>query len=348
MHRVAVLGLAGLAEIDLEKLGTERLHLFRDHRAGIECHDPGAEPLGRGDCLKSRDAGTDHEHVGRFQRARRGHHHRHDPRHARRGEQHHHVTGEVGLGTQCIHLLRARGAWNHLHADRRHAGGAEGLDQRRFIERIEITHVDAAALEQRDILGRGLVQPQHQVRARQHFDAIADDARTGRHEVLVAESGAAAEAGFDDDVGAGARQLLDHRRYHRGAMLAGLLLPRNPYQHAVFLCLFYCLRTAGALRNATGCPGTAGDYSRGDAVNHPGILMIIMKGTNGGRQTGLLLHGGSMPNGRSATASSPNSATVSITQASSVGQNPMLVMSQFTATGRWLRAASGCRHRGPS
>ena len=54
------------------------------------------------------------------------------------------IAGEVGLRTDRIHFLRQRGAGHHLEGDGGDAGGGEGCDQFRFVERIEKADVDRA------------------------------------------------------------------------------------------------------------------------------------------------------------------------------------------------------------
>src|SRR5207249_12039920 len=74
--RVPAGALAGLAEVDLEELRTERLHLLFHDRPRVECLDHRAKATRRGDGLETGYARADDEGLRRRDRARRRREHR--------------------------------------------------------------------------------------------------------------------------------------------------------------------------------------------------------------------------------------------------------------------------------
>ncbi len=99
--------------------GAERLHLLGDLRADVVARRPRAEaPRGR-DRLQAGDAGAEHEHLRRRDRARRGHQHRVEARRVLGAEQRRLVAGHVRLRRQRVHRLRAADPRDRLHRERR-------------------------------------------------------------------------------------------------------------------------------------------------------------------------------------------------------------------------------------
>ena len=115
--------------LDEDRLGAERLDLLLGRRAHVGRADLRAEPPGGGDRLQAGDADAHHEHLGRADRARRGHHHREGAAISRRGVDHRLVAGEVRLRRQDVHRLGARDARHPLHRQRFEPGRGIAVDR---------------------------------------------------------------------------------------------------------------------------------------------------------------------------------------------------------------------------
>ena len=94
---IAVLGLAGFSQIDLNEFRTQRLHLLGNNRPCIKGLDPSAETLGRRDRLQPGNTDPDDKDPGRFDGAGRGGHHWKDLVQLFRSKQNSHIPAEVGL-----------------------------------------------------------------------------------------------------------------------------------------------------------------------------------------------------------------------------------------------------------
>ena len=200
--RVAVLGLAGFADINLEKLRAERFHLFLDDGPRVVGGDFGAQPFGGGDRLQTGDADADDENLRRQNRSRRRGHHRKNLVGITRGQDDRLVTAQIGLRGQHVHLLRAGRARNEFHADGAHAAFGKFLDQLLFVERIEQAGVDGARFEPGNFLHRRFAQAQHDVAGTDQRLAVGGDGRTGFDIGVIGKAGGEAEAGLDFNLGA--------------------------------------------------------------------------------------------------------------------------------------------------
>ena len=116
-----VAALAGRLDPEVEPLGAERLDLLGDLGAHVVARRLRAQAPRRGQRLQARDADAEHEHLGRRDRARRGHQHRVEARRVLGAEQRRLVAGDVGLRGQRVHRLRARDARDRLHREGGHA-----------------------------------------------------------------------------------------------------------------------------------------------------------------------------------------------------------------------------------
>ena len=222
---VAVLGLPGFAEVDLDEPGPQRLDLLLDHGPGVEGLDPGAQALGGGDGLQAGHAGADDEDPGRGDRAGRGHHHGQDLVQPLGGQDHRHVAGQVGLRTERVHLLGERGARNHLHADRADPGLGQGLDQLRLAERVQVADVNAAVLHGAGLGHGGLVESQHHVGGAERTQPVHDYRCAGLLVGGIGEMERSAETGLHLDLRAGLDQFFHGSGDDRDPLLAGFQFP---------------------------------------------------------------------------------------------------------------------------
>ena len=95
--RVAILGLAGFAEVNFEKLRAERLDLLLHDGPRVVGGDLCAESFGGGNCLQTGDADADDENFRRQDRSRCRGHHRKNLVGITRCEDDRLVSTEVGL-----------------------------------------------------------------------------------------------------------------------------------------------------------------------------------------------------------------------------------------------------------
>ena len=90
-------GLLELFVLDRKKLGAETFDLLLDRGPHIGRGDDGAKPPRSRDCLQAGDADAHHEHFGRWDGARRGHHHGKSPPKRFRRLDHRAVARQIGL-----------------------------------------------------------------------------------------------------------------------------------------------------------------------------------------------------------------------------------------------------------
>lgn len=164
---VAVLGLASLADVDLHELGTQRFHLLLHDRACVEGFHLRSETACGGDGLQPGDACADDEDFHRLDRASGRHHHGEDLTAVLGGSDDRCVSGEAGLGGKDIHLLRARGARDHLQANGADAALGKGAEVFRRAEGIEQGDAHRAFAHGGDVGGGGLAHADDDVRATQ-------------------------------------------------------------------------------------------------------------------------------------------------------------------------------------
>ena len=88
-----VAALARRLDPEVQPLGAERLHLLGDLGAHVVAGRLRAQAPRRGQRLQARDADAEHEHLGRRDRARRGHQHRVEARGVLGAEQRRLVAG---------------------------------------------------------------------------------------------------------------------------------------------------------------------------------------------------------------------------------------------------------------
>ena len=148
---VALRGLAGFAEVDLEKLRAEGFHLFLNHGTRVVSDDFRAQPFRGRDGLQAGHADPDDEHLRGQNRARCRGHHGKNLAGMGRGQNDGHVAGQVGLRGERIHPLAQGGAGNHLHRDGADSWRRPVAAEGGFVEGIEMTDMDAARLQGLDL-----------------------------------------------------------------------------------------------------------------------------------------------------------------------------------------------------
>ena len=194
---VAIFGLTGLTEIDLHKAAPQRFDLLGHHGTRIEGFDAGTQALGRGNRLQTGHAGPYNEDLGRGNGSGGGHHHGEDTVHPLGRQDNGHVAAQVGLRTEGIHLLGQGRARDHLHADRRDAGGLQLLHQPGLVERIQVADMNGALLHQGDILALRLAEAQHHVGRPEEGSAIGHDRGAGLCVGGISMSNARPDSSFD-------------------------------------------------------------------------------------------------------------------------------------------------------
>ena len=112
---------------------------------------------------------------------------------------HRHITGQVGLGRQCIHFLRPGTAGNHFHGYRRRSLSGNAFNQWFFVERIQKTDVQRTLLQQAYVLRVWFTHRHDDIRACQQRAAIFDDARPSIDVVGIAVARCVANATLNLD-----------------------------------------------------------------------------------------------------------------------------------------------------
>ncbi len=196
---VTACGLRVFAEIELEKLRAERLHLLFNDRSNVVTADDRAQAARRCDRLQSGNAGAEHQHLCRRYRSGRRREHRKKLRQVCRGQKHGLITGDVALRRECVHGLRARDARDHLHGDRRQSGIGQPSGERRIAERIEKSDRDAAAPQRRQGFVAGTADGDERVGLARQIGDVVNDRRAGGGVLFVGKGGRDAGAALNGD-----------------------------------------------------------------------------------------------------------------------------------------------------
>ncbi len=196
------------ADARIDELRAERLHLFLGRAAYVIRFDDGTQAAGRGDGLKSGDAGADDEHRRRPDRAGRGRQHRQELRQIVGGDQHGLVAGDGGLGRQGVHGLSPRYARDEFHGETGDAALLQGLHFGLAAIGLHVADDDRPRLQTRNLFDRqGLY-------SEQNLCLIQDGCRRIRpSDVLVGivrESGECAETPLNEDLGARLGEFADN------------------------------------------------------------------------------------------------------------------------------------------
>lgn len=193
-------GLAGIAEVDFEELGTERPDLFFNNRAGVKGFNAGSETFCGRNRLKACDTNANDEYFSWGDGSCGSHHHRYDSRHAFSGKDDGHVAGEVGLGGDCIHFLRQSGSRHHFHGDRVDAFCGKKLQELGAVEGIEEADVERSGLQLFDHAGIGAEHPQDDVGLRKRIVAIGHSAGACLEIRLIAVGRICSGPRFDENL----------------------------------------------------------------------------------------------------------------------------------------------------
>ena len=123
--RVAALGLLAVTPSSRKRAPSDSTCSFT---AGRTSNAETTAPRRRAVAIACRpgDAGAEHEHAGRRDRAGGGHQHREEPGHAVGGDQHGLVAGDGRLRGERVHRLGARDPRDRLHREARRRRAARG------------------------------------------------------------------------------------------------------------------------------------------------------------------------------------------------------------------------------
>ena len=226
--RVSAGALAGLAEVDLEELRAEGLHLLLHHRPRVERLDDRAEPPRRRDGLKAGDARADDEDFRGRDRARGRRQHREEFWKRGGREKHGFVAGDRCLRRKRVHRLRACDTRDRVHRERGHASPRELAHQTVVCQRRQERDQDGGLAQSRELL----------VGRPRHFDdqlgipCIADrPARLGVH--AIGKARCLAGAALDDDFVPALGETTDRLRDEGDPPLAGRGLPHDTDPHGM-------------------------------------------------------------------------------------------------------------------
>ena len=213
------------------KFAPERLDLGLGLRPHVVGGDHRAEPLCRADGLQAGHSGAQHQHLGGACRAGRGDEQREEPAERGRPGERRLVAGHVRLGRQRVHPLGpGQRAGEPVEADRGHAPGGQVGGEGGVHQRVQHAEQGLARPQRGDV---ALVRPadaHHDAGLGQQFVA-GHDGSAGLGIGAVAEPGAVARAGLNQDVEPGPAQPRDHLGDERHPALAGRGLFENPYLH---------------------------------------------------------------------------------------------------------------------
>mgnify|MGYP007106197417 CR=1 FL=1 len=206
---VAVLGLAGFAEIDFDEFGPEGLDLLLDDGPGVEGFDDGAKAFGGGDGLKPGDASSDDEDAAGGEGAGGGAHHGENFVEASGGEDYGGITAEVGLGAEDVHFLGDGGAGDHFQADRADPGEGELADELGLVEGVEVADMDGTCLELGDIHGGRLAEAKDDVGGFERGGAVGGNGGAYVEVGLVGDAEGFADVRFNGKFGPEFNEFLD-------------------------------------------------------------------------------------------------------------------------------------------
>src|SRR5262245_47605659 len=227
LARVA-LGRLFARDPEVEKGRAKAFDLLAHDRPHIEAGDDGTEPPRRRDRLESRDAGADHEHLGRRDRAGGGHQHWKELRARIGGQGGGLVPGNGRLGRHRIHRLRACDPRDRLHRERHDSALAEAIDALDVRQGLQEADQDLAVSKPRRLLGRGRLHLGDGVRRVR----LVHQRCAGFFIVRVRKARRLAGSSFDSHLEAASREPLDGFGNERHPALAGSRLPRDPDLHS--------------------------------------------------------------------------------------------------------------------
>ena len=209
------------AEIDFDELGPERTHLLGGDRTRVECLDPRPETARRGDGLQAGHPDADDENLAGQQRARRGRHHGEHFFHPVGPEHHRDIPAEIGLRGECVHLLRARRARDHFHADDRKLPRGHAGQQFLLVERVEETDMHRPLAEQIEFRGRRVPHANQSIRRAEQLPAVGHDMRPCRLVIAVGVAGGPARPALHSNLQTELDQFFRRSRRDRHPGLAG-------------------------------------------------------------------------------------------------------------------------------
>jgi hypothetical protein len=216
---------------DLDELRAEALDLLLDDLADVEGLDDRAEAARGRDRLQAGDAGAEHEHARRRDRARGGHHHREQLRARVGGEQDGAVAGDARLRAEHVHHLGERRARHQVGGERGDAAAGDVTDALGIGERLE-QRDQGASVEQHPALGEAR-RPhlQDEIGRAEQRAGVRLDARACRLVVGVGDVRGAAGAALHGHLELAGDQSLDGVRRQRDPLLAGQSFFRDANPH---------------------------------------------------------------------------------------------------------------------
>ena len=259
------------------KRAPEALDLLLDDRAGVVRLDDRAQAARGRDRLESGDAGADDQHLGRRDIAGGGGQQRHELGQVIGRHQDGLVAGDGRHRRERVHVLRAGGARDRVHAEGGHALVVQRLDQIRVDHRLQEGDQGLAAAKEPDLIRRRLLDFDDQVGLLKDGGVIGHDGRAGSFIGVVEQVSRRARIRLDYDSIALGDQALDGVRHERDPSLARNDLTGNADRDgraAATAGEERALLRSTASSTATACSGTGGDSSAGIPVG--GVLSISL------------------------------------------------------------------------
>ena len=225
---------------NVEPLGTHRPDLIGHLGPDVVPGGAPTQPLGGGQCLQSGHADAEHQHAGRFDRARRGGQHREEAGGFARRKDDGLVSGHVALRGQRIHHLGAGDTRDRLDRERLHTRRLERTDLGVGVARREEADERLAGAKTSHLSRRRRRYLQHDVAC----PGIADR-RTGGRIEIVGQQGGLPGTGFDHHGDAAIDQRRDRLGHQRHPALIGRRLGDDAHSrlgicHELCFCFLGC------------------------------------------------------------------------------------------------------------
>ena len=170
-----IAALAARIHAGLDECRAQRQRLLLGFRAHVIAFDDGAQTMGGGDRLQTRDAEAHHQHFGRPDRAGGRGDLRQDAGEMGRAELHGVVSRQGGLARQRVHRLRPRDARHTFHGEAGDLLLEQALHQRRLLVRIDEGDEDRAFLHRVDHVQRGRLHGEDHIGVADQLLAIIDE-----------------------------------------------------------------------------------------------------------------------------------------------------------------------------
>jgi len=219
---------------DFDELRAQALHLLLDGLAHVESLDDRAQASRRGNGLQAGDAGPEHQHLGGRDGARRGHQHGEELGQSHGGQQDAVVAGGRRLRAQHVHALGERGARDHVGRDGGHTARRERPHEIGVGERIEEAYERRPFAELADLLLRGRMDLNDDVRLGEQLIDRRLDRGAGGAIFVVPHEGALTRVGLDAHVDLLGDEALDGVGDEGNPRLAGGILFGYRESHGPF------------------------------------------------------------------------------------------------------------------